>query len=108
MIFNAFFFRHPSRTQILGIHFEEAKNGFLRYLNINTTYNSSIMWNYRQTESAFWTQYLPTVVGRVTPTYPPTTEVIEYYILLNYVTEQDTGCKTVDLLVGTLQSALQL
>lgn len=68
-------FSNPTRTRILGIRFEEAQNGLLRYLNVNTTYNSSIMWNYRQTESAFWTQYLPTVVGRVTPTYPPTTEV---------------------------------
>lgn len=70
------FARHgnPSHTQILGLHFERAKHGQLKYLNLNTTYNSSIMWNYRQTESAFWTQYLPTVVGIFVPTYPPTTE----------------------------------
>lgn len=30
--------------------------------------------NYRQTENAFWTQYLPTVIGVLIPTYPPTTE----------------------------------
>lgn len=66
---------NPTYTQILGIHFEVAKHGELKYLNLNTTYNSSIMWNFRQTESAFWTQYLPTVVGRMVPTYPPTTEV---------------------------------
>ncbi|XP_065165136.1 neuroligin-2 isoform X3 [Atheta coriaria] len=64
----------PSFTQILGLHYEQAINGQLKYLNLNTTYNSSIMWNYRQTESAFWTQYLPTVVGVLVPTLKPTTE----------------------------------
>ncbi|XP_050314079.1 cholinesterase isoform X2 [Anthonomus grandis grandis] len=65
---------NPTHTQILGIHFEEAKNGQLKYLNLNTTYNSSIMWNFRQTESAFWTMYIPQLVGHLVPTYPPTTE----------------------------------
>ncbi|XP_034938540.1 cholinesterase isoform X2 [Chelonus insularis] len=65
---------NPTPSQILGLHFEEAKQGYLKYLNINTTYNSSILFNYRQTESAFWTQYLPTVIGRLVPTYPPVTE----------------------------------
>ncbi|XP_060515824.1 neuroligin-like protein glit-1 isoform X2 [Cylas formicarius] len=65
---------NPTYTQILGLHFEECKHGQLKYLNLNTTYNSSVMWNFRQTESAFWTNYLPTVVGHLIPTYPPTTE----------------------------------
>lgn len=65
---------NPTPEQVLGIHFQRAYQGELRYLNINTTYNSSIMMNYRQTESAFWTQYLPTVIGVLIPTYPPTTE----------------------------------
>ncbi|XP_018325997.1 neuroligin-4, Y-linked isoform X2 [Agrilus planipennis] len=65
---------NPSHTQILGLHFELATMGQIKYLNINTTYNSTILWNYRQTESAFWSQYLPTVVGHLVPTYPPTTE----------------------------------
>ncbi|ENN74137.1 hypothetical protein HUJ04_012782 [Dendroctonus ponderosae] len=65
---------NPSHTQILGIHFEESVNGQLKYLNLNTTYNSTIMWNFRQTESAFWTMYIPQVVGHFVPTYPPTTE----------------------------------
>lgn len=65
---------NPSHTQILGIHFEEAKHTQLKYLNLNTTFNSSIMWNFKQTESAFWTMYLPSVVGHFVPTYPPTTE----------------------------------
>ncbi|XP_017782173.1 PREDICTED: neuroligin-4, Y-linked isoform X2 [Nicrophorus vespilloides] len=70
------FARHgtPSFTQIFGLHFEQARNGQLTYLNLNTTYNSSIMWNYRQTESAFWTQYLPMVVGNLVVTLRPTTE----------------------------------
>lgn len=65
---------NPTPQQILGLHFDLAYQGELRYLNINTTYNSSILMNYRQTESAFWTQYLPTVIGVLVPTYPPTTE----------------------------------
>lgn len=69
------FFRNPTPSQILGLHFDVAKPGQLRYLNINTTYNSSILLNYRQTESAFWSMYLPTVIGRLVPTYPPVTEV---------------------------------
>lgn len=65
---------NPTPEQVLGIHFQKAYQGELRYLNINTTYNSSILMNYRQTECAFWTQYLPTVIGVLIPTYPPTTE----------------------------------
>ncbi|XP_026472654.1 acetylcholinesterase-like [Ctenocephalides felis] len=65
---------NPSHQQILGLHFEKARAGELTYLNINTTYNSSIMLNYRQTEMAFWSQYLPTVIGQLVPTYPPSTE----------------------------------
>ena len=53
-----------------------AKQGeILEYLAINTTENSTTLWNYRQRECAFWTEYLPTVIGYITPTYPPTTEV---------------------------------
>ncbi|XP_049826299.1 neuroligin-4, Y-linked isoform X2 [Aethina tumida] len=65
---------NPTYTQILGLHFEVSEHGQLKYLNLNTTYNSSIMWNFKQTETAFWTQYLPTIVGHLVPTYPPTTE----------------------------------
>lgn len=67
--------RNPTPSQILGLHFDSTKQGQLRYLNINTTFNSSILLNYRQTESAFWSVYLPTVIGRLVPTYPPVTEV---------------------------------
>ncbi|XP_076290368.1 carboxyl ester lipase-like protein Gli isoform X1 [Lasioglossum baleicum] len=67
-------FGNPTPSQILGLHMEVARQGQLRYLNINTTFNSSILLNYRQTESAFWSMYLPTVIGRLVPTYPPVTE----------------------------------
>lgn len=67
-------FGNPTRSRILGVHFEMAEAGQLRYLNLNTTFNSSIMLNYRQTELAFWSMYLPTVIGRFVPTYPPITE----------------------------------
>ncbi|KAJ8687074.1 hypothetical protein QAD02_022868 [Eretmocerus hayati] len=65
---------NPTPSQILGLHFDLAKFGQLNYLNLNTTFNSSIFYNYRQIESAFWSQYLPTVVGRLLPITPPTTE----------------------------------
>ncbi|XP_017023941.1 cholinesterase [Drosophila kikkawai] len=65
---------NPTPQQVLGMHFQRAYQGEIRYLNINTTFNSSILLNYRQTECAFWTQYLPTVIGVLVPTYPPTTE----------------------------------
>ena len=53
-----------------------AKQGeILEFLAVNTTENSTTLWNYRQRECAFWTDYLPTVIGYITPTYPPTTEV---------------------------------
>ncbi|XP_023713826.1 cholinesterase isoform X2 [Cryptotermes secundus] len=65
---------NPTHTQILGLHFEMARAGQLHYLNINTTFNSSVLLNYRQTETAFWSTYLPTVIGHLVPTYPPVTE----------------------------------
>ncbi|XP_065332754.1 neuroligin-like protein glit-1 isoform X2 [Cloeon dipterum] len=65
---------HPSHEQILGLHFQPAQTGRLYYLNLNTTYNSSIMVNYNQKECAFWSNYLPSVIGILVPTYPPTTE----------------------------------
>lgn len=70
-----FCFRNPSQSQILGIHFDMASKSDLKYLNVNTTYNTTIKQNYRQMESAFWSEYLPTVIGIIVPTYPPTTEV---------------------------------
>lgn len=34
-------------------------------------------------ESAFWSEYLPTVIGIIVPTYPPTTEVRRFKSLFN-------------------------
>lgn len=68
-----------------------ALKGDLKYLNINTTFNTTIKQNYRQMESAFWSEYLPTVIGIIVPTYPPTTEVsnsffnlLVYYMIIIY------------------------
>ena len=47
---------NPTVQQVLGLHFEKAINGELKYLNLNTTFNSSIYLNYRQTECAFWSE----------------------------------------------------
>jgi hypothetical protein len=71
-----FHFRNPTPKNILGVHWTPTKQGeILEYLALNTTENSTTLWNYRQRECAFWTEYLPTVIGYITPTYPPTTEV---------------------------------
>ncbi|KAL0268985.1 UNVERIFIED_CONTAM: hypothetical protein PYX00_010741 [Menopon gallinae] len=64
-------FGNPSPQQIFDIHFEAARQGEIKYLNINTTFNSSIMYNYRQTEFAFWSSYLPTIIGSFFPLYRP-------------------------------------
>ena len=74
--FFTFSHRNPTPKNILGVHWDMAKQGeILEYLAVNTTENSTTLWNYRQRECAFWTDYLPTVIGYITPTYPPTTEV---------------------------------
>lgn len=49
-------FGNPTPQQVLGLHFDVATDGELKYLNLNTTFNSSILLNFRQTECAFWTQ----------------------------------------------------
>ena len=84
--FNAQLFspiRNPTPVNILGVHWDMAKQGeILEYLAVNTTENSTTLWNYRQRECAFWTEYLPTVIGYITPTYPPTTEVdIQFFVI---------------------------
>ena len=62
---------NPSFTQIVGLHFEQANVGDLRYLNINTTFNSSICTNYRSRHAAFWNHYLPTLVRQYLPPFVP-------------------------------------
>ncbi|XP_065226291.1 fatty acyl-CoA hydrolase precursor, medium chain isoform X2 [Planococcus citri] len=62
---------NPTFSEILGMHFDRAVPGQLFYLNINTTFNSSILFNYRQVQSVFWSDYLPTVIGNIIPLYYP-------------------------------------
>lgn len=46
-------------------------------IDIRTT-TMSIMWrDYRQKASQFWNDYIPHIVGRIRPTWPPTYEPIE-------------------------------
>lgn len=64
----------PTPREVLGIHWESSLPSDLRYLALNGTNNSTMQRNYRQREVTFWSEYMPFVVGRETPTYPPTTE----------------------------------
>lgn len=65
---------HPTASQILGIFWERSTPADIKYLSLNGTNNSTIDRNYRQRELTFWTEYMPFVVGRYVPTWPPTTE----------------------------------
>ena len=77
--------RNPTPKNILGVHWDMSTNGeILKYLAVNTTENSTTLWNYRQRECAFWTEYLPTVIGYITPTYPPTTEVSYHFLPMEF------------------------
>ena len=62
---NFSWYGNPTQTNILGVHWDMSKQGeILEYLAVNTTENSTTLWNYRQRECAFWTEYLPTVIGK--------------------------------------------
>ena len=72
---NFSWYGNPTPKNILGVHWDmTVKEEIQRYLALNTTENSTTLWNYRQKECAFWMEYLPSVIGYITPTYPPTTE----------------------------------
>ena len=72
---NFSWYGNPTPKTILGVHWDQVTKGEIqKYLAVNTTENSTTLWNYRQKECAFWTEYLPSVIGFITPTYPPTTE----------------------------------
>ena len=72
---NFSWYGNPTPKNILGVHWDMTiKEEIQRYLALNTTENSTTLWNYRQKECAFWTEYLPSVISYITPTYPPTTE----------------------------------
>ena len=69
------FFRRPTPVAIYNINWPEMRHGWLQYLNLNRTDNSTLEYNYRQQECAFWSEYMPSVVGVNLPTYRPFTEV---------------------------------
>ena len=72
---NFSWYGNPTPKNILGVHWDMTiKEEIQRYLALNTTENSTTLWNYRQKECAFWMEYLPSVIAYITPTYPPTTE----------------------------------
>ncbi|CAG0897419.1 unnamed protein product, partial [Cyprideis torosa] len=71
---NFAYFGRPISEQIFNINWERGLEGDLRYLNINNTFNTSMLTNYRQREAAFWMEYLPAVMEQYIPTTPPTTE----------------------------------
>ena len=67
--------RRPTPVAIYNINWPEMRHGWLQYLNLNRTDNSTLEFNYRQQECAFWSEYMPSVVGVLLPTYRPFTEV---------------------------------
>jgi len=71
---NMAYYGQPTPSQVLGLYWERANPADLKYLALNGTDNSTIQRNYRQRELTFWSEYMPAVVGRYVPTYPPTTE----------------------------------
>lgn len=64
---------NPTQTQVqvLKVKWEEVLEGNLRYLSINTTFNTSMHYNYRQPYNTFWTTYMPQVIREWVPTVPP-------------------------------------
>ena len=71
---NFAWYGNPTPKTILGVHWDQVTKGEIqKYLAVNTTENSTTLWNYRQKECAFWTEYLPSVISYITPTYPPPT-----------------------------------
>jgi neuroligin len=71
---NMAYYGQPTPREVLGIYWERANPADLKYLSLNGTDNSTIQRNYKQRELTFWSEYMPAVVGRYVPTYPPTTE----------------------------------
>ena len=56
---NFSWYGNPTPKTILGVHWDMAKQGeILQYLAVNTTENSTTLWNYRQRECAFWTEVI--------------------------------------------------
>ncbi|OXA58168.1 Neuroligin-4, Y-linked [Folsomia candida] len=74
---NMAYYGQPTPREVLGIYWERATPADLKYLALNGTNNSTIQRNYRQRELTFWSEYMPSVVGHLVATYPPTTEYWE-------------------------------
>ncbi|XP_022241664.1 cholinesterase-like isoform X1 [Limulus polyphemus] len=50
----------------------------LCYLSVNTTNLTSVMMkDYRQKQSQFWNEYIPSVIEKILPTWPPTFQPYE-------------------------------
>lgn len=64
-------FRDPTYQEVSYIKWEQAQPRNLLYLHLNTTRYSSMLRDYQQDENAFWTQYMPTLIGPPPPTFPP-------------------------------------
>ncbi|XP_023230746.1 acetylcholinesterase-like [Centruroides sculpturatus] len=69
---------NPTPKSILNaILWEPMQAEKLQYLSINTTNMTSVMLeNYKQRESQFWNFYIPRLIQKITPTWPPTLEPI--------------------------------
>ena len=82
-------YRRPTPVAIYNINWPEMRRGWLQYLNLNRTDNSTLILNYRQKECSFWSEYMPSVVGFLLPTFRPFTEVsfltrsISQWLILN-------------------------
>lgn len=77
---------NPTQTQvqILKVNWEPVLEGNLKYLSINTTFNTSMHYNYRQTYNTFWTTYMPQVVREWVPTVPPPINVRTRFFKYNF------------------------
>ena len=61
---NFSWYGNPTPKNILGVHWDMTVPGEIqKFLAVNTTENSTTLWNYRQRECAFWMEYLPSVIG---------------------------------------------
>jgi hypothetical protein len=85
----------------------------MKYLNVNNTFNTSMLTNYRQLHFGFWTHYLPQVVGNLVPTYEPTTEVKKSAVIVMKLSKSGSfiqnwvlrrSVSVVSVLVGTKRS----
>lgn len=60
------------------ILWEPMKTRKLEYLSVNSTNYTTVMHHdYMQKESQFWNDYMPTIIGKIAPTWPPTYQPVE-------------------------------